>query len=171
MIALFVIVAISGKDSYAKSTLAQTTFSRARVRQRRFLNETTRDPQLSNKEKYITNVMNVNSFITSCRAQLLSDNVLSDNLLSQREYADFLYSLCNACDASTGFSGLPTSQQLSFLFAVCSSSRDFDKCLGEIMSSEKNGREFGFDARSKVFESDIEALCASVYEDIKKDGR
>jgi hypothetical protein len=145
--------------------------SKRRVRQRRTKNDPDSDT-LSNTDAGFTTTMSddIISFVSTCSADLLSNGALEDGVLSQDEYATYLYTLCDSCDASSGFTGLPTSMQMSFLFTACSSEKNFDKCLEKMLEQEKKGTLFGFESKSNNLENDITALCTSVQSNVSRLG-
>jgi hypothetical protein len=114
-------------------------------------------------------------FFTYCRATLLSEAVLGDGLISQRDFTENLVLFC-AMENVAGFqcpenqfSSLPKDLQLVFAFAVCPEGDGSDlqmKCLDGLDSLDEVGTEFGYIATDETMvdvELDVEIMCSRLF--------
>ena len=104
----------------------------------------------------------------NCSTSLLGDPT-ENGIISQNEYAAYLYTLCPSCYSEKEFSALPTTLQLDFMYAVCDSDPDLEKCTEELMTQLAQDKVFGLRTTSKNINSYVESLCVNVYSDLDFD--
>lgn len=98
------------------------------------------------------------SFVQECKDTLLSPSTIEDGVLSQLEFADFLFGRCNdegLCDDQSGmkFEQLDVKLQLDFILAACDG--EMADCIDELGS-------FGFNTQDEGIETSIDELCSTL---------
>jgi len=109
-------------------------------------------------------------FIDSCTASLLSDDAVSDNLISQDEFTQFLSDYCTelqvcAPGSTLDFQNLSVELQLAFVLFICNEPAELDReaCLVELNSM---GQPFGYDLlveEREVLDTELQELCSLAF--------
>lgn len=107
------------------------------------------------------------TFVSECKAELGGSQVLSDKLISQVEFKDMYYLLCQkynlgSCTQSGGFETLPDDVQHAFVSEVCTDMSV--SCLESLVSIQVIADNFGYVVSSMQAETDnvINNVCVSL---------
>lgn len=112
-------------------------------------------------------------FVEECKQNLLSDQILADNLISQVDIIGFIsqycvsFGYCTKSNKDLDFHELDLVFQLHFIWALCPpGSQNNTVCLDSIKDKDSAGELFGFevtvDNKEKV-ENDVENYCVNMY--------
>lgn len=159
--------------SFVLTTLLLASLSSSAVAQQRLL---LRHAAASGKSRHLQGETN-DEFIDQCTTNLLSDDTIDDDLISQEEFSQFLSNLCvtlQVCEEGTSleFENLSVELQLSFVLFLCNEPTESEReeCLDEL---KEMGSSFGYSVGAQdpaILQTEIQELCVNAYDHAMESG-
>ena len=104
------------------------------------------------------------TFVDECYKELTSDALTSDGMVSQVEFAETWFYLCENfqveenCSEDLKFDDLPEEMQSAFFYGVCMDDKITD-CEEKVMSLRSLG-EFGYS--TPIIDTDVMEICVEL---------
>lgn len=111
-------------------------------------------------------------YFQNCENLFLSDSVVGDGLISQKDFASTFDTLCSRYSTggsckTFGFNSLASNLQTTFFEAVCSTMEDSMACASNLRSL--NSMDFGYIVSSETMpqvQMRVETFCLELLEDV-----